>query len=88
MESVHGIITKIAKNLSEVKDKPLPKKQEGLFTGQSADHIVKTLLKDTKNDSGKALQKLDFYINRGGVKIPEKEMVVLNRAKKLLEKKK
>lgn len=81
-----------AKNWSKEvteKDKPLPKKQQGLFTGMSADQVVKSLLKDAKNNPNKALDKLDFYVNRAGgsKRIPEKEMLILNRAKKSLEDK-
>jgi len=87
MNAISETLYKLAESLSDVKDKTLPKKQEGLFSGQSADKIVKTLLRDAKNDVGKAIEKLTFYINRGGIKIPEKEKVVLNRAKKVLEEK-
>lgn len=95
MYTIYDMIKKaaydiVAKNWSKEvteKDKSLPKKQEGLFSGMSADQVVKSLLKDTKNNVGKAIDKLDFYINRGRIKIPEKEMVILNRAKKSLENK-
>jgi len=95
MYSLSEVITKSAydilskdKNWSEkAKTKSLPKEQTGLFTGQNADQIVKGLLKDSKGDVGKAIEKLQFYINRGGEKIPEKEKVVVNRAKKMLEDK-
>lgn len=87
MNKISEILYKFAKTLSDVKDHPLPNKQEGLFSGQSADKIVKTLLRDAKNDVGKAIEKLTFYINRGGEKIDQKEKVVLNRAKKMLEEK-
>lgn len=87
MYSLSDIIAKSSYDVFSKDTKSLPKEQTGLFTGQNADQIVKTLLKDSKGDIGKAIEKLQFYINRGGEKIPEKEKVVVNRAKKMLEDK-
>lgn len=70
------------KQLSDIETKqPTP---EGLFT-ESAEVIVRTLLKQTKGDIGKAIQKITFYINRAGDNLSNAKEV--NKAKKILQEK-
>lgn len=55
---------------------------EGLFT-RKASGIVDGLLKDSKNDLGKAIKRINFYINRAGKDLSNKTEVM--KAKKILE---
>ena len=69
----------IEKNWSnEVKTKWSP--PEGLFT-KSGEVIAKTLLDANKS---KAMERINFYINRGGDSLSNKEE--LNKAKDLISK--
>lgn len=70
--------------LKDVKVDPKDKTPEGLFT-KPAGTIVRELLKLTKNDIGKAIQKITFYINRAGDNLSNVNEV--EKAKKELQKK-
>lgn len=56
---------------------------EGLFD-ESADEIAKTLKKESK-DYKQASARLNFYINRAGKNLSEKDKKRLNSAKKKLK---
>lgn len=70
--------------LKDVKVDPKNKTPEGLFT-KPASTIVRELLKLTKNDIGKAIQKITFYINRAGDNLSNANEV--EKAKEQLQKK-
>lgn len=58
---------------------------EGTFT-KSAAHIADVLAKDSK-DLKQAMSRLNFYINRAGKNLTNKDMKRLEQAKDLLRKK-
>ena len=62
------------------EEKPKP----GTFT-KKAGAITKELLKKAEGDPGKAVQKVNFFINRAGKKLKNKAEVM--KAKSTLEKK-
>ena len=71
-----------AQNISDVDVKHHT--PEGLFT-RKASGIVDGLLKDSNNDVTKAIQRINFYINRSGENLSNKTEVM--KAKKILENK-
>lgn len=79
-EFIASKLKTLAENLSDVK--PKTKIPEGLFT-RKASGIVRGLLDLTNGDKGKAMKKLNFYINRFGEDLPNKTEVM--KAKKMLE---
>lgn len=71
----------------EREKNPLPKSEqipEGLFT-EPARNVADGLLKVSKNDIGKAIRKLTFYMNRAGDNLTNK--TELEKAKDILQKK-
>jgi hypothetical protein len=79
-EFIASKLKTLAENLSDVK--PKTKIPEGLFT-RKASGIVRGLLDLTNGDKGKAMKKLNFYINRFGEDLPNKTEVM--KAKSLLK---
>ena len=71
----------VIERLSDVKAKWHPK--EGLFTSDNPKEIADYLLKHS-DDRGQAMRRLNFYMNRAGKNLKNKE--TLERAKKILEK--
>ena len=83
VKDLHSLNEYIYEQLSDVKTSWHPKK--GLFTGDNPKEIVDYLMKNSK-DQAQAMQRLCFYMNRGGDNLPNK--TVLNKAKQLLKKEK
>lgn len=83
VKDLHSLNEYISEQLSDVKTSWHPKK--GLFTGDNPKEIVDYLMKNSK-DQAQAMQRLCFYMNRGGDNLPNK--TVLNKAKQLLKKEK
>ena len=83
VKDLHSLNEYIYEQLSDVKTSWHPKK--GLFTGDNPKEIVDYLMKNSK-DQVQAMQRLCFYMNRGGDNLPNK--TVLNKAKQLLKKEK
>ena len=83
VKDLHSLNEYISEQLSDAKTSWHPKK--GLFTGDNPKEIVDYLLKNSK-DQAQAMQRLCFYMNRGGDNLPNK--TVLNKAKQLLKKEK
>ena len=71
-----------AQNISDVDVKHHT--PEGLFT-RKASGIVDGLLKDSNSDVTKAIQRINFYINRSGENLSNKTEVM--KAKRILENK-
>ena len=72
----------IAENLNDIETKHSTPK--GLFT-RKASGIIDGILKDANNDIEKAIQRINFYINRAGKNLSNKTEVM--KAKKILENK-
>lgn len=83
VKDLHSLNEYIYEQLSDVSTSWHPKK--GLFTGDNPKEIVDYLMKNSK-DQAQAMQRLCFYMNRGGDNLPNK--TVLNKAKQLLKKEK
>ena len=83
VKDLHSLNEYISEQLSDVKTSWHPKK--GLFTGDNPKEIVDYLMKNSK-DQAQAMQRLCFYMNRGGDNLTNK--TVLNKAKQLLKKEK
>ena len=83
VKDLHSLNEYIYEQLSDVKTSWHPKK--GLFTGDNPKEIVDYLMKNSK-DQAQAMQRLCFYMNRGGDNLSNK--TVLNKAKQLLKKEK
>ena len=83
VKDLHSLNEYISEQLSDVKTSWHPKK--GLFTSDNPKEIVDYLMKNSK-DQAQAMQRLCFYMNRGGDNLPNK--TVLNKAKQLLKKEK
>ena len=83
VKDLHSLNEYISEQLSDVKTSWHPKK--GLFTGDNPKEIVDYLMKNSK-DQAQAMQRLCFYMNRGGDNLSNK--TVLNKAKQLLKKEK
>ena len=83
VKDLHSLNEYISEQLSDVKTSWHPKK--GLFAGDNPKEIVDYLMKNSK-DQVQAMQRLCFYMNRGGDNLPNK--TVLNKAKQLLKKEK
>ena len=83
VKDLHSLNEYIYEQLSDVKTSWHPKK--GLFTGDNPKEIVDYLMKNSK-DQAQAMQRLCFYMNRGGDNLTNK--TVLNKAKQLLKKEK
>lgn len=83
VKDLHSLNEYISEQLSDVKTSWHPKK--GLFTGDNPKQIVDYLMKNSK-DQAQAMQRLCFYMNRGGDNLTNK--TVLNKAKQLLKKEK
>ena len=83
VKDLHSLNEYISEQLSDVMTSWHPKK--GLFTGDNPKEIVDYLMKNSK-DQAQAMQRLCFYMNRGGDNLPNK--TVLNKAKQLLKKEK
>ena len=83
VKDLHSLNEYISEQLSDAKTSWHPK--NGLFTGDNPKEIVDYLLKNSK-DQAQAMQRLCFYMNRGGDNLPNK--TVLNKAKQLLKKEK
>ena len=83
VKDLHSLNEYISEQLSDVKTSWHPKK--GLFTGDNPKEIVDYLMKNSK-DQAQAMQRLCFYMNRGGDDLSNK--TVLNKAKQLLKKEK
>ena len=83
VKDLHSLNEYIYEQLSDVKTIWHPKK--GLFTGDNPKEIVDYLMKNSK-DQAQAMQRLCFYMNRGGDNLTNK--TVLNKAKQLLKKEK
>ena len=83
VKDLHSLNEYISEQLSDVKTSWHPKK--GLFTGDNPKEIVDYLMKNSK-DQAQAMQRLCFYMNRGGDNLPNK--TILNKAKQLLKKEK
>ena len=83
VKDLHSLNEYISEQLSDVKTSWHPKK--GLFTDDDPKEIVDYLMKNSK-DQAQAMQRLCFYMNRGGDNLPNK--TVLNKAKQLLKKEK
>ena len=83
VKDLHSLNEYIYEQLSDVKTSWHPKK--GLFTGDNPKKIVDYLMKNSK-DQAQAMQRLCFYMNRGGDNLTNK--TVLNKAKQLLKKEK
>ena len=83
VKDLHSFNEYISEQLSDVKTSWHPKK--GLFTGDNPKEIVDYLMKNSK-DQAQAMQRLCFYMNRGGDNLSNK--TVLNKAKQLLKKEK
>ena len=81
VKDLHSLNEYIYEQLSDVKTSWHPKK--GLFTGDNPKEIVDYLMKNSK-DQAQAMQRLCFYMNRGGDNLTNK--TVLNKAKQLLKK--
>ena len=83
VKDLHSLNEYISEQLSDVKTSWHPKK--GLFTCDNPKEIVDYLMKNSK-DQAQAMQRLCFYMNRGGDNLTNK--TVLNKAKQLLKKEK
>ena len=83
VKDLHSLNEYISEQLSDVNTSWHPKK--GLFAGDNPNEIVDYLMKNSK-DQAQAMQRLCFYMNRGGDNLPNK--TVLNKAKQLLKKEK
>ena len=83
VKDLHSLNEYISEQLSDVKTSWHPKK--GLFTGDNPKEIVDYLMNNSK-DQAQAMQRLCFYMNRGGDNLTNK--TVLNKAKQLLKKEK
>ena len=83
VKDLHSLNEYIYEQLSDVKTSWHPKK--GLFTDDDPKKIVDYLMKNSK-DQAQAMQRLCFYMNRGGDNLTNK--TVLNKAKQLLKKEK
>ena len=83
VKDLHSLNEYISEQLSDVKTSWHPKK--GLFTDDDPKKIVDYLMKNSK-DQAQAMQRLCFYMNRGGDNLTNK--TVLNKAKQLLKKEK
>ena len=83
VKDLHSLNEYMSEQLSDVKTSWHPKK--GLFTDDNPKEIVDYLMKNSK-DQAQAMQRLCFYMNRGGDNLPNK--TVLNKAKQLLKKEK
>ena len=83
VKDLHSLNEYISEQLSDVKTSWHPKK--GLFTSDNPKEIVDYLMKNSK-DQAQAMQRLCFYMNRGGDNLSNK--TVLNKAKQLLKKEK
>ena len=83
VKELHSLNEYISEQLSDVNTSWHPKK--GLFAGDDPKEIVDYLMKNSK-DQVQAMQRLCFYMNRGGDNLPNK--TVLNKAKQLLKKEK
>ena len=83
VKDLHSLNEYISEQLSDVKTSWHPKK--GLFTDDDPKEIVDYLMKNSK-DQAQAMQRLCFYMNRGGDNLTNK--TVLNKAKQLLKKEK
>ena len=83
VKDLHSLNEYIYEQLSDVRTSWHPKK--GLFTGDNPNEIVDYLMKNSK-DQAQAMQRLCFYMNRGGDNLTNK--TVLNKAKQLLKKEK
>ena len=81
VKDLHSLNEYIYEQLSDVKTSWHPKK--GLFAGDNPKEIVDYLMKNSK-DQAQAMQRLCFYMNRGGDNLTNK--TVLNKAKQLLKK--
>ena len=81
VKDLHSLNEYISEQLSDVKTSWHPKK--GLFTCDNPKEIVDYLMKNSK-DQAQAMQRLCFYMNRGGDNLSNK--TVLNKAKQLLKK--
>ena len=75
VKDLHSLNEYISEQLSDVKTIWHPKK--GLFTGDNPKEIGDYLMKNSK-DQAQAMQRLCFYMNRGGDNLPNK--TVLNKA--------
>jgi len=82
-DSIHDHIRKIAKKWSG-KVKPKIKVKEGIFAEGSGQEIA-TYLLGKGGGKAKAMQRLNFYINRAGENLTNAG--ALNKAKEILEKK-
>jgi len=60
---------------------------EGLFAKGSAEEIANWAWKAHKGDLKSAMASLNFYINRGGKKLPPDQEAKIEKAKELLRKK-
>lgn len=83
VKDLHSLNEYISEQLSDVKTHWHPKKD--LFTSNDPREIVDYLMKNSK-DQAQAMQRLCFYMNRGGDNLSNK--TVLNKAKQLLKKEK
>lgn len=67
----------------EVETHHHPVKGTHPFKGSDPKELVRKILKDSRGNTGKAISRLTFYINRGGENLSNKS--ALERAKKLLQ---
>lgn len=76
MKSLYEILEGWTENI-----KPKWHPREGLFTEKDPQVIANYLLKHSK-DEAQAMQRLNFYMNRAGSNLTNKQ--VLNKVKKIL----